>query len=178
MTVSDVKSKDSYLRKEAEANRFSAELLMPETLFQHDMRKMAEPNLEDIFSMAKKYDVSKEACSRRYVSLQDEPSAAVFSKDGIVRYCYKHAEFPYLNVKKGIPLPKLALSSDSKIQRGEITEVIEVNSDTWLAENLQKVPDSLLEQTAKLAAGYQITLLFTEYDEDAEDDLEYGEPHF
>lgn len=176
MTVSDIKSKDSYLRKEAEANRFSAELLMPEALFQHDMRKMAEPSLEEVFSMAKKYDVSKEACLIRYVSLQDEPSAVVFSKDGIVRYCFKHNDFPYLNVKKGIPLPKSGLSSDAKILSGGITEAVEVDSETWLAENHQRVPGSLLEQTAKLSAGYQITLLFTEYDEE-EDEVDC-EPSF
>lgn len=177
MALTDTKAKEGYLRKEAEANCFSAELLMPRAHFISDMRKAGEPSLDSLFAIANKYDVSKEACARRFTELNDEPCAIIHSKDGVVRYYNKHPDFPYLDVKKGLPIPKSALSSDPKIKAGETTESIEVDTDTWISSDRQPVPGSLIEQTSKFGDGYQMTILFAGEDEEADED-EYDEPHF
>ncbi|MBN4082567.1 ImmA/IrrE family metallo-endopeptidase [Mariprofundus ferrooxydans] len=174
MRIGDVASKDKYRRKEAEANKFSAELIMPSSLFRQEMRKKPEPCLGDIFSMADRFNVSKEACARRYVELHDEVCAIVISKDGFVCYFYRQDEFPYLNVQQEMPIPKGVLSADPKIMAGELTEAIEVESDTWLSESKEQLPPTLVEQTYKYPSGYQMTLLYLVGEEDQGDDLMDG----
>ena len=170
MRIGDVNSKDKYRRKEAEANRFSAELLMPRPLFQQEMRKKSEPCLEDILLMADRYNVSKEACARRYVELQDEVCAIVLSKDGFVLYSYRQKGFPYLNVRSDMPIPKSALSADPNIKPGELTEPLEVDLDTWLSESKEQIFNALVEQTFKYHSGYQMTLLYLGGEDDLDED--------
>jgi Zn-dependent peptidase ImmA (M78 family) len=59
-------------RQEAEANRFSAGLLMPRPWFIRDMRAMGEADVTHIQRLADVYNVSLEACANRYVELIDD----------------------------------------------------------------------------------------------------------
>ena len=59
-------------------------------------RQIPEPaaELDHALALAEAFEISREAAIRRYVALQGECLAAVFSKDGRVRYIEKGEGFP------------------------------------------------------------------------------------
>ncbi len=79
MRRSEADNGNRVVRMEAEANTFAAELLFPRRPFVDDLRRRAGLDLEHILDLAGRYDMSKEATARRYVALQDELCAVVFS---------------------------------------------------------------------------------------------------
>jgi Zn-dependent peptidase ImmA (M78 family) len=68
-------------RREAEANRFSAGLLMPKPRFVCEMEKLGEPDITHVQLLAKQYQTSLEATANRYIDLTDDTCALIFSKD-------------------------------------------------------------------------------------------------
>lgn len=72
--------------REAEANRFAAALLMPETLFQ-PLTAGSPFDFTLIKSLAITFQVSKHACSYRILDFIREPHAVVFSKGLAVTAC-------------------------------------------------------------------------------------------
>jgi hypothetical protein len=172
--ATDVRARDKVKRMEAEANRFSAGLLMPMLPLRKDLRRLGGPELAHIVTLADTYDVSKEALGRRYVELHDECCALVISKDDRYLYSYRHDDFPFVDLQKDNPLPKGSLSKTSSAPEGIITEWAEVPPYTWISQP-RKVT-ALFEQTMRQHQGYRITLLQTELrdeeEEAEEDDLE------
>jgi Zn-dependent peptidase ImmA (M78 family) len=86
-------------KMEAEANQFSAEMLMPETLFKRDLKKKASPGLEHIVGWSDRYETSRLATARRFVDVVDSPSALILSKDGIVEFVHRKKTFPFVELK-------------------------------------------------------------------------------
>lgn len=172
--AADMRASDKVKRMESEANLFSAGILMPMQQFRKDLRSLGGPELEHIIKLANTYDVSKEALSRRYVGLHDECCAVVVSKDGHYLYSYRHDDFPFVDLQRGNPLPKGALSKTSNASEGTITEWAEVPPYTWTS-NTKKLT-ALFEQTMRQQQGYRITLLHAEVqdeeEEREEDDLQ------
>lgn len=169
---------DRATKKEAEANEFSAELLMPKTRFRRDIERRAGADLGHILDLAVAYEVSKEAAARRYVDIHDEICAIIFSKDGLVRYPYKAQAFPWLDVHKAMPLPQQSLSARFGGSLGQPSEWAEVDAGLWLTHSK---PALLYEQTLRQQNGFQITLLTIESDDEAEeeeDSIESWAPKF
>lgn len=79
---------------ESEANRFSAELLMPERLFK-PLCRMAQPSLDDIESLAKTFRASRMAAGIQFVRFCSEPCALVFSKNAVVQWARRSGHFRY-----------------------------------------------------------------------------------
>ncbi len=171
MRRSTHKTGDRAVQMEVEANRFSAEVLLPRTQFQKDLGRRAGADLEHVVSLADRYDMSKEATARRYVDLHDEPCAVVFSHNAIVRYTRRGSGFHYLDIKGGNPLPAQSLSAKGQLPEGVVSEWREIDSGMWLSD----VPRarSIFEQTLAQQNGYRITLLtFDEADADEDDEPE------
>lgn len=174
---------NAYLRMEAEANEFSAELLMPENQLRNFLRAKSGADLEHIADFAVKFEVSKEAMARRYVEYNsNEPAAVVFSKNGIIRYVKKHNDFAYLNIKHGELLPIGSISSNHQAALGTISSWQEVSTGLWVDARPHL---TVYEQTVEQANGFRMTLLTHEvkydhgYDEDDEIDIEDSwEPKF
>lgn len=80
---------------EMEANRFSAEILMPSKHFQAFDGFDGEPSMQCLIDHADAFDVSFEACVQRYCNQHHATVAIVFSHNGIVRYNCKSPEFPF-----------------------------------------------------------------------------------
>jgi len=163
------KSLDRATRMEAEANEFSAELLAPRSRFLRDLRRRPGVDLEQIVSLASRYEMSKEAAARRYVDLHDENCAIVFSRDGVVRYPYRGPNFPFVDTSNGSILPEGSVSQAYDGAPGTVSGLQEVGPEIWLS-NPRKI--MLYEQTLLQQNGFQMTLLSTEEDEDAEEDAE------
>ncbi len=96
---------------EIQANRFSAELLMPTQLVKQRLKALRDPEIMHIRALADEYATSLEMTARRAIELSDYPCAIIFSKDNVVRYTVKSELFEeQLFVWKADSLPKKSLS--------------------------------------------------------------------
>jgi Zn-dependent peptidase ImmA (M78 family) len=147
---------------EVQANRFSATLLMPEKLFRARIPARKDPDLKHAQELSGAFQTSMEATVRRYVDLQDKPCAVIMSKDGKVRYPYRHEDFPYLPASKDDPLPRGTISAKADIPADHLSEVVDVDAETWLDAHGARRVEYLTEQVLVQQSGYRITLLSAE----------------
>lgn len=163
---------DRTMQMEVEANRFSAELLLPRATFQRDLRRSAGAGLEHVLRLSVRYDMSKEATAIRYVDLHDEPQAVIFSQDGKVRYPYRNSGFPFVNIRKGDPLPTGCSSLSSTEHQDLLSDWAEVDAGVWLDSNCRH--RIVFEQTLAQANGFRMTILTIDEAgaEDADEELE------
>ncbi|MGB0682758.1 MAG: ImmA/IrrE family metallo-endopeptidase [Magnetovibrionaceae bacterium] len=177
LAKSDKSSPDKRVQQEVEANRFAAELLMPRKRFIKKVRRLMGLDLEHVLQLAGDFGVSKEAAARRYVKLQDEPCAVVFSRNGVIRYPFRHDDFPWVKVTPGDPMPQGA-SARTDILTGSVTDWEEAELGVWCS---RKEPRQVITQTLAQQNGFRMTLLALADDEELEeeDELEASwTPHF
>ena len=172
-----------YRRQEAEANRFSAGLLMPSIWFLREMYRLGEADIHHVKELADHFGTSIEATINRYIELTDDNCAFVFSRNGRVRYARRSSLFPHLTVRSGDPLPKESHSPD--IFSGPLrvpSSWFENDGSVWLGTSFGKSPPPVLEQSFCQGGGFQVSLLFisTDHtvDEDEEELEESWEPRF
>jgi hypothetical protein len=159
---------------EAEANKFAAEILMPETTFRQDMKKVPSPGLEHIADWARlRYETSALATVRRFVDLNDSPSALVTSKDGVIWQCHRHQGFPFISLKYGQQVPRHSITAtfDGGVDGCSDTESIEPS--LWTTKTLNRGVE-MLEQVLVQGNGYRITLLTLDESESEEEGEEYA----
>lgn len=158
MIASQFSPAQSRLKMEVEANQFSAELLMPAKLLRADIKRLKAPEIDHVVSLSDKYDVSKESMGRRYVELQDEPCAVIFSKDGKISYTVKGQYFPLLEAwMSGEDLPNKSITRKLDETAGYSSEWEEHPSDIWLKNNQRY--ESIYEQVLIQEDNRRITLL-------------------
>ena len=170
MTASTFNKNNLQEKMEVEANQFSAEILMPTSMIKKDII-IENAGIELILSLAGKYDVSKESMASRYVDIQDEPSAIVFSNNKKILYFCKNKDFPWLSISKNSFLPPSSLSLSFQGDNGGLSEWEENSSDVWLSES--KECKTVYEQVLVQQNEYRMTLLtLGEIDDEEESDLE------
>jgi hypothetical protein len=159
---------DRYIEMEAQANRFSAGLLMPAGPFRTDLRARRNFEVSHIVELADRYDTSKEATARRCVDLHDDAIAIVVSRDGKILYVYSGQDFPRLAVWNGHPLPTASVTHRSALRPGQSSEWGEMPADLWL----ERARGSVCEQALGQKDGFRLTLLTfeTESDDPEEDE--------
>ena len=113
-------------RQELEANAFAIEVLAPLTALRVSPTSPAE--LEHAIAIADIFDISREAAVRRYIALHDECVAAVFSRNGRIRYIEKGAGFPATTVWSGDSLGDLLADRPS----GTLTQLNAIAAPRWL----------------------------------------------
>lgn len=145
-------------RQEREANVFAIEVLTPRRLLGRHLKPAT--GLEHALTIAERFDVSREAAARRYVTLHRECLAAVFSQEGRVRYVEKGQGFPRASVWTGDPLPGGPAARDG----AGPTSLDEADPAAWLTW-----PDTyaLFAQTLSQDQGFAITLLVAERSDNA-----------
>lgn len=152
-------------QEEAQANRFSAGLLMPKPWFRPQIEGMGTPDVSHLRLLADTYDVSRETVANRYVELSPEMCAFVFFKDGRVRYPRHTKNFPPLSIGKGDLLPKLVPTSS----------LGPVAASDWLKPTWRGRPPALFAQYNQQAQGHATVMLYLETatyeDADEENDL-------
>lgn len=157
-------------RKESEANRFAAGILLPAPLFRHDACAIREPDLSSIDALADRYQTSFEATANRFVEFCDVSCAFVFSQNGRFRYSRSTREFPWIDAQKNAPLPAGSLSAeDTTSSREAPTPWRELGGEVWFASKGKRLP-MVYEQTMRLSGGFRVTMLQVELDADEEDD--------
>ncbi|MGE5502351.1 MAG: ImmA/IrrE family metallo-endopeptidase [Ignavibacteriales bacterium] len=170
MRMSAASAGDRSAQMEVEANRFAAGLLFPQPWFSKDMAAFATVDLEQILALAKRYDMSKEATARRYVSTHREPCAVVVSQNGKVLRVYRHEAFPYVEVERDMPVPKLSASARASLKEGELTGWTEIDGGVWLSAKRGRRSPKVFEQVLGQRNGFRLTALTVEDDEDSDDD--------
>lgn len=155
---------DRHRRQESEANTFAIELVAPEHHFARVCSRV--PDLEHVVDIATRLELSREAMARRYVALHNKRVAALFIKDGRLRYSTWNEAFPRLNLKTGNALPLLPIQR----MTDPISSVVAADPADWLER-----PDGfeLAAQVLHQQSGYGIVLLHVDDREDADnsDDL-------
>ncbi|MBO9378075.1 ImmA/IrrE family metallo-endopeptidase [Sphingomonas histidinilytica] len=158
---------DAYKRQEAEANRFSAGLLMPKPLFTKDIDSLGGIDASHIRQLSDLYDVSMEAVANRYVELSPETCAVIFSREDVVRYSRASKDFPPLDVGKGSQLPLASLTRRHR-NTGSPSSWASRHGGIWLQPQRDVKFPTVLEQAVCQSNGFKVTLLYI--DEDAEDE--------
>jgi len=97
-------------RMEAEANRFSAGILMPLIKFKADMRSQGGPDLNHVVALAATYDVSKEADGDSLLVLSSGPLRHHLVAEWLGEACLQIPPFPFCRsgdrqVSPAIPYP-------------------------------------------------------------------------
>lgn len=165
-------------RQEAEANRFSAGLLMPKKWFVKDIDRLGDPDVAHFPVLSEKYGASLEAVVNRFVELTDAKCAIVFSQNGIVRYVRRVPLFPRLDVDRNDRLPPSCASVRAPQDLLHTASTwSELDGSVWLSNNWGTQSSIILEQSLRQAGGFQITLLLAQTsntgdDDDEEDNLE------
>lgn len=178
------RSDTKHQRQEAEANRFAAGFLMPESMFGNDVDGLGEPEIDHVINLARTYKTSLEATANRYTGLTEYACAFVFSKDKSVRYCRKSDAFPRLDVKKGAPLPIGCSSLRLFDAPARIASSwAETDAGIWCDAQSVKRGSIVLEQSMPQKNGFQVTLLFAEpdsgsFDDEDDETEELREPRF
>lgn len=149
--------------KEAEANVFAAELVMPESLFAPRVAGTT-PNFEVIESLASAFQTTLTATAIRYVQLCDQKCAIVCSSEKRVSWCWPSPEFHYW-IPNGKALTGHSYAIDF-FDRGpdapELRSVQEVPRDAWI--DGESMSDVIREQSRPLFSyGSVITLLWVDY---------------
>lgn len=167
---------NAHRRREAEANRFAAGLLMPKPWFCRDMERLGSADISHIETLKTQYGTSFEAAANRYCELSDEACAFIFSKDGVIRYVRPNTSFPRLTLGKGDKLPAQSASARSRLGAlRKASEWSEVDGSVWLeTERGQRAPN-ILEQTMYQSGGFQVSLLSIPKEELRDDDDEEQE---
>lgn len=171
-------AKLSFAAGQAQANRFAIDLLAPWAFV--DRSLSSTPDLRDAQRMGDTLQISLEAAVSHMIDRRSERLAAVFSKDGLVRYAVWGDGCPWIALTRGDPLPRLraAYRAVSKGQPG-YTTMADTPSVAWTGR-----PDvELWKQTRVGKGGTAITLLEADIPEEANegDDLglpELGTPTF
>ncbi len=114
--------------QEREANRFAIELLAPRKLLKTDLCRA--PDLAHVVSIARDFDISREAAARRYVDLHPEAVAIAFSHAGKLRYWAGSLGNRRGAIASGDRVPQLPAPRNGE----RLSGVEEADPSDWLGE--------------------------------------------
>jgi Zn-dependent peptidase ImmA (M78 family) len=160
----------AYERMEAEANRFSALILMPPPLLRPYMARLGDPDLSGVLHIHTDFVVSKDAAARAYAQYHDQPVAIVVVRGGVVQRFYKNARFPQLCVSPGAPVPKASHYFQAPSKQPSMTEMKLASAEHWLESSWGRRLPSLFEQVLLQQHGFGLILLWTEIEDDSEEE--------
>ena len=152
----------SVKRNEENANIFAAELLMHRPWF-NDFIIKRQINFELIKELANYFNVSLSAAALRYVNIGKDPTAIIYSKDGIVKWSAFHDYFPFKFISKGFAVPKESAASD--FYKGRIMQTVFdlVPAFAWFPDDYKiKASTYLYEQNVSMPAYNSVLTLLWE----------------
>lgn len=153
-------------KQEVEANEFAIGLLVPDRAAAPMIN--ADPEIEAAVQMRNRFDISLEAATRCLVERHEEPLAAVWAKDGVIRYVVRGPRFPWITWKQGQRLPDLSRTPRYLATgRAGVSAMSEVAPAAWTHHELPE----LFEQVRIGKDGHSLTLLWATLPE-AEDEEE------
>lgn len=134
------------INRELEANEFSIELLIPETLAK-PLVIAKKPSIEAIEEISRVFQMSLSASARRYVELSDEPVAVVFYSS---THISSNAQSEYFRQQEywfeSGPLDKESLAHDA-VKGTSYQRMMSVAASAWLKLPGWLEDETLMEQT-------------------------------
>lgn len=157
----DADLRAAYKGREAEANDFAAELLMPTALFAHRC-DIARPSLRHVSELAEAFRTSLTSAALRFIRFAPEPCAVVHSTRGRVDWVSRTEDFR-LFVPFGMELTDATYAGDLHADRSVSDRPSQVDGDAW--SNTRGAEDmDLFEHSRKIAKDAVLTFLWHEYD--------------
>jgi Zn-dependent peptidase ImmA (M78 family) len=161
LRIADPGKHDRRLRVEAEANRFAANLLMPPARIRASLTSR-NPNLAEIVRLAGEFGVSREAMARGYIDAHRQTLAVVILRAGKIDRVYRSEAFPWIEPRRGQPVPEDSIAFDCGLGPGQISEMEECDPEIWLGEFAARQVEVLSEQVLAQAGGWATVLLQAE----------------
>lgn len=143
--------------REAEANDFASELLMPAALF----RKRCDRNrpcLRDVGELAEEFKTSLTATALRFVLFAPEPCAVVHSTDGVVDWIDWSSSFR-LAIRKGTRLDGRTYAGDLFAGKHVEDRPSQVDGDAWSISR-EAADIDILEHSRKVSPRSVLTFLW------------------
>lgn len=133
---------------EVEANEFASELLLPHRLIRERFAS-AEPSVDRISEVAREFEVSLTATTRRYVDLTELACAMIWSEGGAARWFHRSQNFPFFLSLRDLPSPS---SFAGRLFAGETApgDFYPVSADAWLSRQDTNGVDLLFEYSVLL----------------------------
>lgn len=146
--------------REAEANDFAAELLMPEALFAKKCDRN-RPSLRDVRELAEEFNTSLTSTAIRFVHFAPEPCAVVLSKGGVVEWWDWSKDFR-LVIRKGGPLTTRTYAGDIFAGKPVADRPQQVDGDAWSSDTKASDID-LFEHSVQVARDLVLSFLWHPY---------------
>lgn len=162
------KDVSAYARMEAEANRFSALILMPPPKMRSVMERFRDPDLAHILDVARHFDVSREPAARAYAEYNDQAVAIAVIKDGRVLRIYRNTKFPRICVNNGDAVPAKSLFHLQSTRKTNPTSLHENGAELWIDLDRGKRLPTLYEQVFLQQEGFALLLLWIEIADEEE----------
>jgi len=163
LAMTDPKDADARRRREAEANRFAALLLMPPPLLRAELIKTPSVQIDDLVRLAALFNVSKDAFARAYVECANEAVAVVGIHQGKVRWFYRNERhFPWLVATPGSAVPSGSTLAAQTWHPREVSAIAACAPDAWLSPSGARKVAGLTEQVLGQRDGYALILLRAE----------------
>jgi Zn-dependent peptidase ImmA (M78 family) len=163
---------------EIEANVFSAELLMPTSVFGPLCQKKGDPNLAFVLSLAERFQTTLTASAIRYVDESQHTCALVFSDSGTICWWKKKESWKdfWLDLPESLPEHSAARRC-LEGRRGAPTMEL-VDPQTWLSTLPERQEVEIHEQSVKLGDHPWVLTLLWIVIEDCDDGAEDMWSHF
>ncbi|MFD0938384.1 ImmA/IrrE family metallo-endopeptidase [Methylobacterium trifolii] len=153
------KAGDQRQRREVEANRFAALVLMPPHLLRGAMTAFREPDLQHVLALARDFGVGKEAAARAYVQYHPGRIAIVVAGNGRVQRCYRSLSFPAIIGAVGSLVPVHSLFHRSPTRPNITSDIAACSPDLWIDVKRDLRAPSLYEQVYQQQNGFAMILL-------------------
>ena len=151
-----LKEVNAYARMEAEANRFSALILMPPPKLRSLMDRFRDPDLAHIPDISRHFDVSKEPAARAYAEYNDQAVAIAVIKEGRILRIYKNMKFPRICVNYGDAVPSKSFFHLQSARKSNPSDLHENGAELWIQFNWWKRLPTLYEQVFIQQEGFVI----------------------
>jgi hypothetical protein len=152
-------------RQEVEANEFAIGLLVPEDRIAACLN--LQPDIHAAAELRTSLDISLEAAMRCLIERHEEPVAAVWSKDGTIRYVIRGASFPWIARGRNQRVSALSRTAEALAAGGTgATPMREVGPAAWTNEDIPE----LFEQVRVGKDGHALTLLWATLPQGSEQD--------
>jgi len=146
-------------RREVEANRFAALVLMPPHRLRGAMAAFREPDLQHVLGLARVFAVGKEAAARAYVQYHPGRIAIVVAGNGRVQRCYRSLSFPDIICGADSPVPSGSLYHSTPHRPNNVSAIAACSPDLWIDLKRDLRAPSLSEQVYLQPNGFALILL-------------------
>jgi Zn-dependent peptidase ImmA (M78 family) len=170
MRLWSLKDTSAHARMEAEANRFSALILMPPPKLRGVMGRFHDPDLTHIIEVASHFDVSKDPAARAYAEYNNHAVAIAVIKDGRVLRIYKNLKFPRICVNNGDKVPARSLFYYKDAPATNPCGLHENGAEIWIESDWGKRLPPLYEQIFIQQEGFALLMLWAEIADEEEED--------